>query len=81
MSSHFEEGGVLIVEGQCLLFKTEAATLGNYSFFGLKDLVMTGKCLLSGSARVFGYMVYGGFLNRVYGILQLKYGYSVYHFL
>jgi len=34
-----------------------------------------------GSARVFGYTVYRGFLNRVYGILQLKYGYSVYHFL
>ena len=34
----------------------------------------------SGSARVFGYTVYRGFLNRVYGILQLKYGYSVYHF-
>ena len=64
------------------IFKTEAATLGNYSFFGLKDLVMTGKCLLSGSARVLGYTVYGGFLNWVYGILQLKYGaYSVYHFL
>ena len=30
-----------------------------------------------GSARVFGYTVYRGFLNRVYGILQLK----VYHFL
>ena len=37
--------------------------------------------LVSGSARVFGYRVYRGFLNRVYGILQLKYGYSVYHFL
>ena len=48
------------------IFKTEAATLGNYSFFGLKDLVMTGKCLLSGSARVLGYTVYGGFLNWVY---------------
>ena len=36
---------------------------------------------LSGSARVFGYTVYRGFLNRVYSILQLKYGYSVYHFL
>ena len=35
----------------------------------------------SGSARVLGYTVYRGFLNRVYGILQLKYGYSVYHFL
>ena len=35
----------------------------------------------SGSARVFGYTVYRGFLNRVYGILQLKHGYSVYHFL
>jgi len=35
----------------------------------------------SGSARVFRYTVYRGFLNRVYGILQLKYGYSVYHFL
>ena len=35
----------------------------------------------SGSARVFEYTVYRGFLNRVYGILQLKYGYSVYHFL
>ena len=34
----------------------------------------------AGSARVFGYTVYRGFLNRVYGILQLKYGYSVYHF-
>ena len=36
---------------------------------------------LPGSARVFGYTEYRGFLNRVYGILQLKYGYSVYHFL
>ena len=27
------------------------------------------------------YTVYRGFLNRVYGILQLKYGYSEYHFL
>ena len=36
---------------------------------------------LSGSARVLGYTVYRGFLNQVYGILQLKYGYSVYHFL
>ena len=35
----------------------------------------------SWSARVFGYTVYRGFLNRVYGIFQLKYGYSVYHFL
>ena len=35
---------------------------------------------ISGSARVLGYTVYRGFLNRVYGILQLKYGYSVYHF-
>ena len=35
----------------------------------------------SGSARVLVYTVYMGFLNRVYGILQLKYGYSVYHFL
>ena len=32
---------------------------------------MTGKCLLSGSARVLGDTVYGGFLNWVYGILQL----------
>ena len=32
---------------------------------------------LSGQARVLGYTVYRGFLNRVYGILQLKYGYSV----
>ena len=30
-----------------------------------------------------GFWIYGiqGLLNRVYGILQLKYGYSVYHFL
>ena len=35
----------------------------------------------SGSARVFVYSVFRGVLNRVYGILQLKYGYSVYHFL
>ena len=35
----------------------------------------------SGSARVFGYTVFRGFLNRVYGILQLKDEYSVYHFL
>ena len=35
----------------------------------------------AGSARVFGYSVFRGVLNRVYGILQLKYGYSVYHFL
>ena len=27
------------------------------------------------------YTVYRGFLNRLYGILQLKYGYSEYHFL
>ena len=37
--------------------------------------------LLPGSARVFGYTLHRGFLNRVYGILQLKYGCSVYHFL
>ena len=36
---------------------------------------------LAGSVRVFGYTVYRGFLNRVYGILQLKYEYLVYHFL
>ena len=36
---------------------------------------------ITGSARVFGYSVFRGVLNRVYGILQLKYGYSVYHFL
>ena len=42
---------------------------------------VTGNALQSGSARVFGYTVYRGFLNRVYGILQLKYGYSVYQFL
>ena len=42
----------------------------------------TGMYLyLTGSARVFGYSVFRGVLNRVYGILQLKYGYSVYHFL
>ena len=35
----------------------------------------------SGSARVFVYSVFRGVLNQVYGILQLKYGYSVYHFL
>ena len=35
----------------------------------------------SGSARVLGYTVYKVFLNRVYGTLQLKYEYSVYHFL
>ena len=35
----------------------------------------------SGLARVFVYSVFRGVLNRVYGILQLKYGYSVYHFL
>ena len=41
-----------------------------------------GRLLVySGSARVFGYSVFRGVLNRVYGILQLKYGYSVYHFL
>ena len=34
---------------------------------------------MTGSARVFGYTVYRGFLNRVYGIFQLKYGYLVYH--
>ena len=34
---------------------------------------------IAGSARDFGYTVYRGFLNRVYGIFQLKYGYSVYH--
>lgn len=40
-----------------------------------------GQYLFSGSARVFVYSVFRGVLNRVYGILQLKYGYSVYHFL
>ena len=35
----------------------------------------------AGSARVFGYTVYRGFLNQVYGTLQLKYRYLVYHFL
>ena len=35
----------------------------------------------TGSARVIGYTVYRGFFNRIYGILQLKYEYSVYHFL
>ena len=45
----------------------------------LKDVVIV--CVRSGSARLFGYTVYRGFLNQVYGILQLKYGYSVYHFL
>ena len=44
-------------------------------------LVLFEKSHYSGSARVFGYTVYRGFLNRVYGILQLKYGYLVYHFL
>ena len=39
------------------------------------------KVQATGSARVFGYTVKRGFLNRVYGILQLKYGYSVYHVL
>ena len=39
------------------------------------------KAHWSGSARVFVYSVFRGVLNRVYGILQLKYGYSVYHFL
>ena len=41
-----------------------------------------GKPLIdrSGLARVFGYTVYRGFLNQVYGILQLKYGYLVYQF-
>ena len=41
----------------------------------------TSTFQLSGLARVFEYTVYRGFLNRVYGILQLKYGYWVYHFL
>ena len=31
----------------------------------------------AGSARVFGYTVYRGFLNWVYGISQLKYGFSL----
>ena len=30
-----------------------------------------GNIDIPGSARVFGYTVYRGFLNRVYGILQL----------
>ena len=47
---------------------------GNYPGGGVLNKV------LSGSARVLGYTVYKGFLNRAYGILQLKYGYSVYHF-
>ena len=37
--------------------------------------------IFTGSARVFVYSVFRGVLNRVYGILQLKYGYSVYHSL
>ena len=48
----------------------------------LRVISTAANCLLnSGSARVFGYSVFRGVLNRVYGILQLKYGYSVYHFL
>ena len=39
------------------------------------------KSTKQGRPGFFGYTVYRGFLNRVYGILQLKYGYSVYHFL
>ena len=46
-----------------------------------EELIFKNSDLLTGSARVFGYTVYRGFLNRVYGILQLKYRYSVYHFL
>ena len=42
--------------------------------------MLRGEINFTGSARVFGYTVYRGFLNRVYGILQLKYRYSVYHY-
>ena len=50
-----------------------------FFFFSFQWLLYTA--FYSGSARVLGYTVYRGFLNRVYGILQLKYGYSVYYFL
>ena len=36
-----------------------------------------GPVQRKGSARVFGYTVYRAFLNRVYGILQLKFGISL----
>ena len=36
-----------------------------------------GNIDIPGSARVFGYTVYRGFLNWVYGISQLKYGFSL----
>ena len=37
--------------------------------------------IVHGRPGFLGIRLYKGFLNRVYSILQLKYGYSVYHFL
>ena len=63
-----------------IIFKLAVATLNRARGENrMHSILATGNW--SGSARVFGYTVYRGFLSRVYGILQLKYGYSVYHFL
>ena len=63
---------------QKLLYTVQSLeTLGKMS----ECLALVQGVLNTGSARVFVYLVFRGVLNRVYGILQLKYGYSVYHFL
>ena len=54
---------------------------GDHNLFHI-NMFPLGKRWVKGRVRqVFGYTVYRGFLNRVWGILQLKYGYSVYDFL
>ena len=50
------------------------------SYFSPKRVYLQSRNF-TGSARVLGYSVVRGVVNRVYGILQLKYGYSVYHLL
>ena len=53
--------------------------------WGPLETIKDNTNLKTGSARVFGYTVYMGFLNRVYGVFWLKYeyttnfGYTVYN--
>ena len=47
--------------------------------FNVQVQVHLFTLIQSGSARVFGYTAYKGFLNRVFGIsLSLNFGYKVY---
>ena len=64
-----------------LVCRISAATLHFWSSATFLAFLRSEELISTGSARVFVYSVFRGVLNRVYGILQLKYGYSVYHFL